>query len=141
MSHISKVEVEIQSLDELNEACEQLGIRFVRGQKTYKWYGRYMNDYPLPEGVKPQDLGKCDHAIQVPGCAYEIGLIENAGKKFTLIWDFWNSGGLEQKLGKGIGKLKQAYATVRIKNEAEIRGHQVTQIQRKKGIRLVLSVA
>ena len=66
MSHISKIELVIHSLEDLKEACRQLGFEFMENQKTYKWFGRWVGDTPLPEGVKIEDIGKCDHAIRVP---------------------------------------------------------------------------
>jgi hypothetical protein len=39
MSHISKIELVIQSLEDLKEACRQLGFEFMENQKTYKWFG------------------------------------------------------------------------------------------------------
>ena len=64
MSHISKIELVIHSLADLKEACRQLGFEFMENQKTYKWYGRWVGDTPLPEGINIEDIGKCDHAIQ-----------------------------------------------------------------------------
>ena len=138
MSHVSKIELEIRSLEELKEACRQIGLRFKENKKTYAWFGEWVGDYPMPPGFKVEDLGKCDHAINVPGCEYEIGVVRKDGK-LSLIWDFWKSGGLEKKLGKGCGKLKQAYAAVKIRNEARMKGYRVTQTKIKKGIRLVLA--
>ena len=77
MSHISKIEVRIDSLDALKLACQRLGFTFRQGQATYKWYGRWVGDAPLPEEVSEDQLGKCDHAIIVPDCEYEIGVVRN----------------------------------------------------------------
>ena len=49
MSHISKIELVIHSLEDLKEACRQLGFEFMKNQKTYKWYGRWVGDTPLRE--------------------------------------------------------------------------------------------
>ena len=35
MSHISKIELVIHSLEDLKEACRQLGFEFMKNQKTY----------------------------------------------------------------------------------------------------------
>ena len=68
MSHISKIEMEITDLESLKAACKRLGFTFQEYQKTYQWYGRWVGDTKLPEGILESDLGKCDHAIQVPEC-------------------------------------------------------------------------
>ena len=139
MSHVSKIEMEIQSLHDLKLACKDMGLTFVKNQKTYAWYGRWVGDYPLPEGKTVEDLGKCDHAIQVPGCEYEIGVIKKPEGGYELVWDFWRSGGLENVLGKDAGKLKQAYAKVKVFKEARLNGYQVSHIRTDTGIRLTLT--
>ena len=59
----------------------------------------------MPEGINIDDLGKCDHAIKVPECAYEIGVVKR-GSKYILLWDAWHKGGLEQKIGKDCWHIK-----------------------------------
>jgi hypothetical protein len=139
MSHVSQIELEIRSLDILKEACKRMGLTFKENQKTFRWFGRYMGDYPLPEGMTPNDLGKCDHAIEVPGCDYDIGVVKRDGQ-YRLFWDFWSTGGLEEKLGKDAGKLKQAYAVSRIKQEARTKKYRVIEKPTQNGIRLRLAV-
>ena len=139
MSHVSKIELEVKSLEVLKKACQQMGFQFMTNQKTYQWFGRWMNDTPLPEGVKVEDIGKCDHAIKVPGCHYEIGVVR-LKDGYTLLWDYWHSGGLEQHIGPKAGKLKQAYATERIRQEAKLKGYRVSEKKMRKGVRLVLTV-
>jgi hypothetical protein len=126
MSHVAKITIEIQSLDALKAACKRLGLTFNMNQKTYAWYGRHVGDYPLPEGFKVEDMGKCDHAIHVPGATYEIGVVKK-GNKYELLWDFYYSGGLEKILGKGGGKLKQAYAVSQGVLTAKKQGFLVTE--------------
>ena len=137
MSHVAKIELRINDLGALKAACARLGIEFLPGQKTYKWYGRHIGDYPLPEGFTLDDLGKCDHAIRVPGAEYEIGVIKKA-QGYVLIWDFWRSGGLEYKLGKDAGLLKQAYAIEKTRAEARRKGYTVIEKKTDSGIRLHL---
>jgi hypothetical protein len=78
------------------------------GKRTYTWFGKFMRDYPLPEGFTADELGTCDHEIEIPGCRYTIGVKEKGGK-IHLLFDFWKSGGLDKALGSDGGKLKQAY--------------------------------
>ena len=132
MSHISKIEVEIHSLEDLKQACKELGFQFCENQKTHKWYGTNK------ESENETEFGKCDHAIKVPKCKYEIGVVKQ-GNHFSLLWDSYYTGGLEKRIGKDAGILKQAYSVQRIKREARIKGYRVVQKRVTNGIRLVLS--
>ena len=139
MSHISKIELVIHSLEDLKEACHQLGFEFMENQKTYKWYGRWLGDTPLPEGINIEDIGKCDHAIRVPGCTYEVGIIR-CGDHYILLWDYYHVGGLVQKIGPNAGILKQAYTVARIRKEARQKGYRIREKKMDQSIRLVLTV-
>ena len=121
MSHIAEIDVEIRSLEALQAACRRLGFEFVAGQREYRWFGRYMKDYPLPKDVTVADLGHCDHAIRVPGARYEIGVVQREGE-YKLLWDFFVSGGLEERVGPNGQRLVQAYAVEAAKLEAERQG-------------------
>ena len=139
MSHISKIELVIHSLRDLKEACQKLGFEFIENQKTFKWYGSWAGDTPIPEGVKIEDLGKCDHAIKVPGCTYEVGVIRR-GDHYILLWDYYSAGGLEPKIGPNAGILKQAYTVARVKKKARIKGYRIREKKMDQGVRLVLTV-
>jgi len=139
VSHISKIELEIQDLQVLRQACAELGLTFKENQKTYRWYGKYVGDTPLPEGTKVEDLGKCDHAIRVPGAAYEIGVVQRNGRHI-LLWDSWHAGGLERVLGRNAGRLKQAYAVARVRQQAARGNYRLRRQQLADGtIQLTLS--
>lgn len=150
MSHVSTIELEIKDLEALKAACQRLGYEFRAGQTTYRWYGRFVGDYPLPAGYKVEDLGRCTHAIRVPGADYEIGVVTRDGKT-TLLWDFFRPGGLEAVIGQGGAKLKQVYAAEATKRAARKAGYMVTEkhtlldrirgtlgMQQVDGIRLTL---
>lgn len=112
MSHVTTIAVEINDLEAVKAICSKLGLEFKENQKTFKWYGRHVGDYPLPEGFTKADMGKCDHALSVKGKpqAYEVGLA-NRGDHYVPLWDFWQGGyGLEQAVGKDGNKLISAYA-------------------------------
>lgn len=112
MSHITTINIKIKDLDSLKEACEELGLVFYENKKTYKWYGRSVGDYPLPEGMTVDDLGKCDHAIGLKNNkeAYEIGLVKR-GDEYIPVWDFWSGGfGLEKAVGKDCINLTDSYS-------------------------------
>jgi len=138
MSHVARIELDVRDLSALKEACRDMGLEFVAGQTTYKWFGRYMGDHPLPEGMTEADLGKCEHAIRVPGAAYEVG-VRRKDNGFELLWDFWHSGGLERKLGKNGGRLKQAYGRRAVMREAKRKGYKVKETRTENGIRLELT--
>jgi len=120
MSHISKIELEVNDLGTLGRVCSRLGLELIKGQKTFKWFGR--------------EDGKCDHAIKVPGANYEIGVIK-AGNAFELKCDYY-----DPIIGKAIGRtgglLKQAYAVERAKAEARRKGYTVIEKMTDSRIRL-----
>lgn len=149
MSHIATIELEIRDLDALDAAARSLGLELVRGQTTYRWYG--LRDprqyrYPLPPGFTVEDLGRCEHAIRVPGNdqAYEIGVVRRRDGRpgYVLLVDFWNGGyGLEEKVGTNANRLKQAYAIETAKRAAWRAGHRVLGEIRKTDGSVVLRIA
>jgi hypothetical protein len=121
MSHVAKIDLVISDLDCLEKACAECGLILNRGQTNYRWYGSWQNDYSAEDaaykhGIKPEDYGKCSHAISVPGnsSAYEVGVVKNPdGEGWVLIWDFYSGGhGLQQLLGgpKDANKLLTSYS-------------------------------
>ena len=138
MSHIEQVETVLTDLNAVKAACTRLGVEFRENQKTYGWYGRSVGDYPLPKGVTVDELGKCDHAIHVPGVDYEVGLIKQKdGKGYKLAYDFWGSakqgGGLLAKFGKGVTKLVDAYSVEALKLKARAKGYLCSETKTKTG--------
>jgi hypothetical protein len=114
MSHVVTCELEVKDLAAMGAACEAMGAKLVLGQRTYKWFGQWLNDYQGDDAafrkIDPKQYGKCDHAIRHPGCNYEIGLMKQANGSYMLIADEWHDGSLVEKFGKGLSKLKQQYA-------------------------------
>jgi hypothetical protein len=115
MSHVTLIDLHIKDLDALKTAAKMLGLEFVENQKTFKWYGRSVGDYPMPTGFTAADMGRCDHAIRIPGNAgaYEVGVVRRRDGKpgYALMWDFWNGGyGLRDKIGNNGDKLRQGYS-------------------------------
>lgn len=122
MSHIVKVNVEIKNLQALKKAAEAIGLEFREGQQKYKWYGRSVGDYPLPEGITVDMLGKCDHALSIPGNsgAYEIGVVDQGNGSYGLLWDFWHGGfGLQALVGDGCSKLTEEYTACAAEAECD----------------------
>ena len=138
MSHVATVEIQIKDLAALKAACKKLGLEFLEGQTTYRWYGRYVGDYPLPEGFAPSDMGKCEHALRVKDNpnAYEVGVVKRRDGKpgFALMYDFWKEGhGLESVIGKKASKLTQRYAAEVAIKQAKKQGFRVTQTVAQDG--------
>jgi len=139
MSHISRIELDIKDLQSLKEACKRLGFEFRKNQQSYLWYGRWVGDSPLPEGITEEQLGKCDHAIKVPGAQYEVGVVRK-GQSFILLYDEWVKGGLKTKLGVNAGLLKQAYTIETLRKEARQKNYRFHETKMKKQIRVTLTL-
>ena len=139
--HVASIKLEVKSLDALKLACQRLGLEFREGQTSFVWFGRFVGDAPLPEGFTQEDLGKCDHAISVPGASYEIGVVFRNGV-WHLMWDSWQTGGLEAALGTDANKLRQAYGIEAAKLEAQRQGYSVWEQEMADGsIKLTISVS
>lgn len=127
------MELEIDDLSVLDEAAKELGGQLIRNQTTYKWYGKYMNDWPLPEGTTIEDLGKCDHALKFKNATYEVGVVKRKNGKFELRWDFWSSGGLNNIVGRKGEKLKDAYTEKRLTKEFKKKNLKFTKTIKENG--------
>ena len=133
--------MDVTDLDALETSAGKLGLQMKRFQRYYKWYGRYVGDYPLPKGFAASDLGKCDHALTQPDNpnGYEVGIVKRKDKPgWALMWDFYNHGhGLQDKIGVGGRKLIQRYAAEVAAKEARRKGFRVQeQVQPDGRIRL-----
>ena len=122
MSHVVDIAIEIHDLNVIKAICKRAGWEFIEGKKTYKWFGRFVGDYPMPKGYTVDDLGKCEHAIKIPGVNYEIGLAKNKnGGGLRFMFDFYDSQ-LKKAVGIEGNILKQLYAVEKTKLEASKRG-------------------
>jgi hypothetical protein len=132
VSHISKVEIEVRDLAAVEAMCKELGWTFMRGQTHYRWYGRFVYDTPLPEGLKVEDLGHCTHAIKVPGCNYEVGLVQTQ-TGYRVIFDYYE-GALTRALGgREAPLLKREYAIAAVKQQARKMGKQAVVTRAANG--------
>lgn len=123
----------------LAQALEELGLELQPGKTTYRWYGRWMNDYneqnaAFNQGVKPSLYGQCEHAVRVKGSGpndYELGLIKNPnGDGLIPAADFWGSGGkIRDAIGAKCEKLGTAYSRAAIKAQASRQGYALTEQQ------------
>ena len=138
MSHIADVQMEIKDLNALKAAVESLGAKFVEGQTTFKWYGRFMNDWASSRAASnrhdPKNFGSCQHAIKVDGVQYEVGVVKMPDGSYDILYDSWGPGeGLERKFGVGMVKLKQSYSTEVSRRELKRKGYRVTTINNADG--------
>lgn len=130
MSHVATIDLHVKDLEALVEAAKLLGMELKTGQTTYRWWGRSVGDYPLPEGFKASDLGKCEHALTIPGNprAYEVGVVKRRDGKpgYTLLWDFYGGGyGLRNAIGEDGVKLKGEYSLAVAAKIQRARGYRV----------------
>jgi len=98
MSHISNISTEGLEFDlnTIKSLCDRQGWEFLEGQKSFVWYGREME--------------QCDHAIRIPGCQYELGIIQNEGSdRYRAVADFYAKGGLNTVLGDHGEVFKSLY--------------------------------
>lgn len=118
MSHVVDIKADFVESGCLKKAAAFLGFE-VREKSTYKWFGRHVGDYPLPEGFSKEDLGQCEFALGVPGHpeAYEIGVVKkrDGSPGFTMLFDFWGPGQITQewvnsRFGEDLKKLKNEYS-------------------------------
>lgn len=115
MSHVVKMKVKVMNLEIMEKVCERMGGTFKRNQRSYKWFNRWVDDYSAEDaayrqGVKPEDYGKCLHAISFKDCQYEVGLIASQdGDGYELIYDVWDKS-LAVKMGVEAKAFEAAYA-------------------------------
>jgi hypothetical protein len=132
-SHVVSIKTEFRDLEAVKRACKELGLVFKENQKTIRWYGKFMNDYDGEDaayklGIKPEQYGTCDHAIEVPNSDYDVGLLRNPETKgYKLYFDFWGSHGkaIQEAIGKNGEKLLQYYAAAKVQMEAKLKGYLV----------------
>lgn len=154
MSHITKIDLLIKDLDALDKACKNMGLELVRGQKKFKWWGRFVGDSTPPkelaeQGYTTDKFGTCDHAIRVKGAnagTYEIGLIQRKdGKGFMLAWDSYQRGyGLLNAVGydtkdQGATKLKDWYAAEVARKQMSKQGFMVRTLQKGRKVEVLCS--
>lgn len=134
MSHVAECKTKFKYLDMIAKAAQRLGGELIHGQKTYRWFGRWVGDSPMPKGMTVDDLGRCDHAIRFPGAKYEVGVRAQKDGTFTLAWDWWSDGRLLPIMGDtNAGRFVQAYGVETAKREAIRRGYHTREIPQTNG--------
>lgn len=138
MSHVVVLNLEIKNLAAVKRMCSNLGWTFLENKSTYTWYGRTAGSYSgtdgaLNQGISENDLGKCTHAISLPDCKYQLGLLEDASGKYTLLWD-WYEGTLQKAMGGKQGeKFMQEYGLAAVQVEADEQGYNYTTKKLENG--------
>lgn len=140
MSHVVTLEMDnITDLDALKAACNELGLEFRENQKTYRWWGHSVGDYPIPAGFTAEELGHCEHALRVKDDpeAYEVGVVKakNGRPGFSLIYDFYGSRGraVQRRVGEKGEKLNQRYVASYAVKHWQRKGYRVTTTTRQDG--------
>ena len=141
MSHVSSIDIIFSDIECLEKAAIELGLKFKRDQKTYRWYGRWANDYSakdaayLQHGIKPEEYGHGLHAIEVPNSHYDIGVHQNPkGKGYVLTFDFYGTGHyIKEAIGETGGRLKQLYAAHVAVKAAKKQGYLTQRINKNDG--------
>jgi len=141
MSHVVSIACELTDLDAIKAVCRELGLTFKENQKTYQWWGYSAGDYPLPEGFTVDDLGKCEHAIGIPGTTWEIGLARpRNGKGLRLLFDFFGSQGqpiLNAVGGEKATEFLKRYAACKTELACQKSGYKTSRVYGKTSIKVI----
>lgn len=137
MSHVETIKQQFIDLGILKEACKVLGLEFYENQSTYRWFGRFVGDAPLPEGFTKEELGHCLHAIGIKDndYAYQIGVVKSkTDDGYVLLYDNWREGkGLEQVIGKKANRLAQEYSIQACIADFRRKGRRVIREEKENG--------
>lgn len=121
MSHVSDVKLRIHDLDALETAAAECGLELRRDQKTFAWWGTFVGDSRDNGEMRPADMGKCAHALRIPGTKphngpagpWEIGVAPaKDGDGFKLFYDTFGGAGqaLTKRVEQNADKLRREYA-------------------------------
>lgn len=148
MSHVVSIKTELRDIEAVKAACKELGLVFKENQKTIRWYGQWMNDYDAADaayklGIDPKQYGTCNHAIEVPGSNYDVGLLRNpVTGGYRIYFDFYGCNGrrIQEAIGEHGGKLVQYYAAHKATMAARAKGYLVSRQTAANGnIKLVVT--
>lgn len=104
MSHMAAVDLHVKNLQDLQQACEMLGLQLNLNQTNWRWFNSWVDDYNREDAaykaamIKPEEYGKCaEHVITIPGNneCYEIGVVRRRDglPGWVLVYDFWGNKG------------------------------------------------
>lgn len=134
MSHVTDLKAEVKDLDVL-EASLPAELELRRGKTTFAWWGRFVGDSTPPAGYRPEEYGKCDHAIGYrgrtpqdgPGGEWEIGVVKSENG-YRLLCDEYGSVG--RRLTQHIPHIRREYAVNMTKKRARTLVQQGWQLKR-----------
>ncbi len=118
MSHFTTIQTQIRDLDALNDACVEMGFKFLPNANCRGYAGI---------------TRKAPHVIQLKG-PYDIAVDphpENDGT-FGLTTDWWD-GHAAKEVGIGYGRLLQSYGIHKTIREARSRGLRTHRRQEADG--------
>jgi hypothetical protein len=116
---IASLQLQLRDLEVLRTVCQRQRWEFRAGQRHYRAFG--------------QPGARCAHAIGIPGCAYEIGLVADADH-FRPIWDAGPRNELEMALGPGCQLLWRSYLRETVRRASQPRGHTFNQHTDIRGV-------
>lgn len=90
MSHMSTFQTKMDSLDCIKQACQALGLTFKEHQKTAEFYAGKTES--------------CDHAIGMPNTRYEVGLVEEPDRTYSMKIDHYDRN-VEKAIGRNGSKI------------------------------------
>lgn len=99
MSHISTIELRVESIAALTAAGKRLGFTLEPAVK-FNWYGDFAGDTPesralIAAGVDPREYEKCAYVLKREGAfegAYNIGVVKLDDGAYELRIDSWGNG-------------------------------------------------
>lgn len=153
MSHVTTGDTCITNLGDVEAALRDLGVgELVKGQTSFRWYGRWMDDWSVDEaavsrGWDPKTFGQCEHVIRAPDIkvgnrtlkAYEVGLVRRPdGKGWDIMFDTYGLRGaeLERVFGERLAGLKTAIGIASIRRVNPGKRIQVTKEKGRTRVRV-----
>jgi hypothetical protein len=142
MSHVCAIKTVLKDMEAVKATCKELGLEFKENQQTYKWWGSSVGDYKVPAGFTAADLGKCTHAIGIPGSTWEVGVVKarnpdgTPAQGYTLMFDFFGTQGrpiLAALGGETAGKFVQSYTLNKAAMDARKKGLFTKRVPGKNG--------
>ena len=150
MSHVTSSLVVVTDLDVLKKVLSKFPkLHFKEGQKTYAWYNRFQDDWgkqnehrtARARGIDPSQYGKCDSAISMDGCPYEIGITKrNDGQGWSLVWDVWRGQQISNYIGESAEKLMCAYSQQYIEDYALANGYMCSATEDAETINIEMTI-
>lgn len=112
MSHFTTIQTQIRDLDALNDACVEMGFKFLQNANCRGYAGI---------------TRKAPYVIQLKG-PYDIAVDPSPEKdgSYGLTTDWWD-GHVAKEVGIGYGRLLQSYGVHKTMREARSRGLRSTR--------------